>query len=197
MALKIHWHEEAVKLHNALEKRYGTAVADAIAYPDQAPLPVDADDEAKAAWVKHIVAALDSRFDQDEIRAIRSQCNCRNRMDEMRSWLGGIFRESHGLEDFVEKVNKHGAGWYLEDRAIHTFFSECACPMLAQVDFLPSSTWCECSRGYSRELFESVFNCRVDAELTRCVKAGDAKCEVVIRPDFSSPPSDATDYETT
>lgn len=48
--------------------------------------------------------------------------------------------------------------------------------MLADVDKLDTKTWCQCTTGYSKVLFEKAFNCQVDVELFKSVKMGDSNC---------------------
>ncbi|HEX2919655.1 MAG TPA: DUF6144 family protein, partial [Bacteroidales bacterium] len=61
-------------------------------------------------------------------------------------------------------------------------FPFCPCPMLAEVEHLESKTWCQCTTGYSKVLFEKAFGCNVDVELLKSVKAGDGICLMKIAP---------------
>jgi predicted hydrocarbon binding protein len=54
--------------------------------------------------------------------------------------------------------------------------------MLAEVDKLDSKTWCECTTGYSKVLFEKAFGCEVNVELLKSVKMGDDICLMRIIP---------------
>jgi predicted hydrocarbon binding protein len=54
--------------------------------------------------------------------------------------------------------------------------------MLADVERLETKTWCQCTTGYSKVLFEKAFGCKVDVELLKSVKAGDEVCLMKIIP---------------
>lgn len=41
-------------------------------------------------------------------------------------------------------------------------FNFCPCPMLKEVKRLESYTWCQCTTGYSKKLFEAAINFSVD-----------------------------------
>lgn len=56
------------------------------------------------------------------------------------------------------------------------------CPMLAEVDRLETSSWCQCTTGYSKVLFGKAFGCEVSVELLRSVKKGDDICLMKIVP---------------
>jgi len=48
--------------------------------------------------------------------------------------------------------------------------------MLGEVDKLETDTWCQCTTGYSKVLFEKAFACDVDVELLKSIKMGDPVC---------------------
>ena len=48
--------------------------------------------------------------------------------------------------------------------------------MLAEVDKLETNTWCQCTTGYSKVLFEKAFDCDIDVELLKSIKMGDDIC---------------------
>jgi hypothetical protein len=54
--------------------------------------------------------------------------------------------------------------------------------MLAEVVKLDSITWCQCTTGYSKVLFEQAFGCPVDVTLLKSVKMGDDVCLMKIEP---------------
>ena len=68
------------------------------------------------------------------------------------------------------------------DSELYLQFPFCPCPMLAEVDKLDSKTWCQCTTGYSKVLFEKVFCCEVNVELLKSVKMGDNICLMKIMP---------------
>lgn len=48
--------------------------------------------------------------------------------------------------------------------------------MLIDVDKLETNTWCQCTAGYSKVLFEKAFVCKADVELLKSIKMGDEIC---------------------
>ena len=175
-------HPEVEKLRRNLAEHCDAATAGEIA--GGVPLPPSADDKQKTAWVRHVVDALDRRFDPETIQRIRMGCHCgeAGRLGEMKTWLGGLYRAASGLEDFVAKVNEHGAGWHLEGGTICTKFPRCECRMVQGIDILPSDTWCKCTVGYTRNLFEHIFGRPVKCELTQSIKRGANHCVVKVTP---------------
>ena len=174
-------HSAAERLRQSVERHATRELADCVACG--VPLFPAATDAEKAAWVGHACGELERRFAPDTIRAIRKACHCREegRLDEMKSWLGALYRESSSLAEFVEKVNAHGAGWYIEDGALYTKFLNCECYMLQGVASLESMTWCLCAEGYTEDLFRHVFGREVESELLQTIKTGHEFCLIAIR----------------
>jgi len=54
--------------------------------------------------------------------------------------------------------------------------------MLAEVDRLETDTWCQCTTGYSKVIFEKAFGCQVEVELLKSIKMGDDICLMKIIP---------------
>lgn len=175
-------HPTADRLKRNLLEVCDESLADAIAFGT--PLPAGATDEEKAAWVRHVVAGLETHLSGQDIRTVMMGCHCEDlcRLGEMKQHLGKLYRESASLEEFVEKVNEHGAGWRLEDGALYTKFLWCECHMLKNIEQLSSTTWCHCTEGYTKALFEHVLGCEVESELVRTIKTGHECCVVKIVP---------------
>ena len=80
-------------------------------------------------------------------------------------------------------MNELKADWYLQDGWLYTKFFFCECPMLEAVDRLPTPTWCQCTVGYTRAMFESIFGCAVESELMQSIKMGDDICLIRVKPE--------------
>ena len=175
-------HPTALRLFHGISNCYGEALAGQIAF--DTPLSVTATGMEKAAWVRHVTAELEKRFPKDAVRSIMMACHCKDacRLEEMKTWLGGLYKESASLDDFVDRVNRHDAGWFIRDGAVYTKFLWCECHMLTEVESLPSQTWCHCTEGYTKALFEHVFGCEVESELLQTIKTGHDFCLVKITP---------------
>ena len=173
-------HREVEKIRASVRHCSGAAADGFIA---ERMLGADATDLEKAEWVHGIVADLERRFDEEIIRDIRKGCHCdeEGRLGEMKKWLGGLYRESGSIEEFVARVNGHGAGWYIEDGWLYTKFLTCECYMLRAVPRLSTKTWCHCTEGYTAALFRDVLGREVESELVQTIKMGHEFCVVRIR----------------
>ena len=82
----------------------------------------------------------------------------------------------------MDERKAKSAGLSCANGELYLQFSFCSCPMLADVDKLDTDTWCQCTTGYSKVLFEKAFACEVDVELLKSIKTGDEICLMKIIP---------------
>ena len=173
-------HPEARRLHDSISKHGAPQLADAIAYGVELPLvPTVAQ---KNAWVHFVVAELEKHFDGAAIKAIRMDCQCNLGMTERKEWLHRLWREYGSIDAMAADQQAREAGLYVENGSLYLKFTFCPCPMLEGVERLENKTWCQCTCGYSRDLFEYVFGCKVEVELLKSVKMGDDICLMEIAP---------------
>lgn len=185
-------HPEAVQLYKNILRVADERTAREIAHG--LPLAYDGTAEERAAWVAHVIDALEKRFSPDIIKEIRLGCYCNENevfgkckstgylcadaalFASVRDWLKGLYEASGSMEEFVTKANAEKLGWYVENGELYTKFFECECPMLEAVGKLPTFTWCYCTAGYGKRLFEAVFGYPVDVEMIQSIRQGHEFC---------------------
>ncbi|MGE5678358.1 MAG: DUF6144 family protein [Pseudomonadota bacterium] len=138
--------------------------------------------EDDPAWVKSTMERLENRFDQAAVKEIRMHCQCGYGMDEKLALVNELVELSSSMEEFGNLDKAKAAGLFCKDRELYLQFPFCPCPMLAEVDRLDTNTWCQCTTGYSKVLFEKAFECEVDVELLKSIKMGDEICLMKIIP---------------
>ena len=138
--------------------------------------------EDNAAWVKSTMNRLENHFDRPVARQIRMNCQCGYGMDEKLELVKELLASSSDLEEFANHDKAKAAGLSYANGQLYLRFSFCPCPMLADVDKLDTDTWCQCTTGYSKVLFEKAFGCVVDVELLKSIKMGDNICLMKIIP---------------
>ncbi|MDD3945567.1 MAG: DUF6144 family protein [Bacteroidales bacterium] len=138
--------------------------------------------EGNPTWVKNTMKRLAGRFDPATAKKIRMNCQCGYAMDEKLSLLKELMADATNMEEFANNDKARAAGLYCQDNQLYLQFPFCPCPMLAEVERLEDLTWCQCTAGYSKVLFEKAFGCQVDVELLKSVKMGDDRCLMRIVP---------------
>lgn len=141
-----------------------------------------AGNEDDPTWVKGTMERLEKSFDKETVKEIRMHCQCGYGMDEKIDLVKELFHSASSMDEFGNSEKARAAGLYSESGELYLQFPFCPCPMLEKVDKLDSLTWCQCTTGYSKVLFEKAFGCEVDVELLKSIKAGDDKCLMKIVP---------------
>ncbi len=167
---------EADKLYDNILKHINHETAKKIAYGFD--IDTISNGSEKEDWVKYVSSELEKRFDEQTIKKIRMGCYCNEngKLDQSKEFIRNVYKSSSSIKDFVDKMNEHGAGWYIEDGKLFTKYFSCPCPMLDKVGELPSKTWCYCTIGYNKQIFEYAFDCEVDIELVESIKTGSSQC---------------------
>ncbi|MDO9680584.1 MAG: DUF6144 family protein [Bacteroidales bacterium] len=149
---------------------------------ETAKMIVSGNNEDNPTWVKNTMRRLEETFDAPSIKKIRMSCQCGYAMDEKLSLLNELKKDSSSLEEFASHDKAKEAGISYKEGELFLQFSYCPCPMLAQVEKLESNSWCQCTTGYSKVVFEKAFGCEIDVELLKSVKMGDDICLMKILP---------------
>lgn len=138
--------------------------------------------ENNPTWVKNTMKRLEDNFDKSTIKKIRMNCQCGYGMEEKLALLKELIELSSSLEEFVSHEKAKAAGLSFQNGELYLQFPYCPCPMLADIKKLETDTWCQCTTGYSKVIFEKAFGCKVDVELLKSVKMGDDICLMKIIP---------------
>lgn len=175
-------HNQAKRLYENITKYSTLDVAHKIAFGID--LPLSPTKSEKKEWVKFVSCELEKNFEEHTINNIRMGCYCteNGKLDESKEFIKNIYNTSTCMVDFVNKMNEHEVGWYIKDVYLFTKYFSCPCPMLEGVDMLPTKTWCYCTVGYNKKIFEYVFDCEVNIELIESIKMGNNQCLMRIVP---------------
>lgn len=147
------------------------------------PLATNSTPEERAEWVDYLSQLLENRFDQKTIKLIRQGCFCNENeiLVETASQLKKLYVTlGKDLQKFVAALNEDGAGWYFEDGFLYTKYFSCPCPMLEKSKQSSSLTWCQCTAGYNKKLFELVFELPVEADIIHSLRQGFDECLIKI-----------------
>ena len=161
-------------LKDALSAIAGPESAQAVVY---GPEP-----EPDGVWVQNAMHRLETSFGREAVRQIRMRCQCGWAMEEKIALVRRLFAGTRSLEAFANSNEARSVGLFAEAGRLYLQFESCPCPMLASVERLPSMTWCICTTGYSKVLFEQIFGCEVDIELLQAIKVGNECCLMRIEP---------------
>lgn len=138
--------------------------------------------ENNSDWVKSVMQRLENKFESEDVKEIRMNCQCGYGMNEKLVLVRELMAGAASIEEFTNSEKAKAAGLFCKGCELFLQFDFCPCPMLAEVERLETAAWCQCTTGYSKVLFEQAFACKVDVELLKSIKMGDSVCLMKITP---------------
>jgi predicted hydrocarbon binding protein len=136
-------------------------------------------------WVKTLLTGLEDKADAGTRARLLTACGktCavhHGDLEEARRLRGF----SGGIDELLVELNRQ-VGWCGEWRregdTITSICTECGCPLVREGLVQLSPTFCECSRGFVKALFETVLDKPVMVELKQAIGRGDPVCEFAVR----------------
>jgi len=94
-----------------------------------------------------------------------------------------LLKHAANLDDLVELLNANHIGGGLLRRKGKTIIAEyrrCYCGSVSKTKTKFSPTYCQCSCGWYRQLFETILGKPVKVELLGSIIQGDAQCRFKI-----------------
>jgi predicted hydrocarbon binding protein len=130
-------------------------------------------------WIQALLKNLDTQFDKESrIRfmeangrecarreAVKIAQDCRGDMDKFVQKMGRLLGP--------ENVSREG-------NQIHLQYTRCYCPLVAAGPDRLSETYCYCSQGWVREMFEAVMNKSLSVTTLQTIKRGASTCRFLI-----------------
>lgn len=132
-------------------------------------------------WITTLIESLDEHVDERDCKEALEQCGraCIPRSTVRKA--KALYEESEGLEDFLERyagVNEH---LHVEENGVYMVYPRCYCSLVNKIPQGElSATWCNCSRGWVKELFEVATGKPVDVVLEKSVVKGDDGCRLMV-----------------
>lgn len=163
--------DELERLKHSPEENVSKEMAEAIM--TELPLSINATPKNRAEWVEKLSAVLEKRFDERTVKNIRQGCYCNEngRLEDTANNLRQLYLSlNRDKFKFVETMNENGADWFIRDNQLHTKMFSCECPMLEAANNSDSLTWCHCTAGYNKKLFEIVFERPVEVEVLQSIR---------------------------
>ena len=136
-------------------------------------------------WLLDLMKGLDEHVDEETRTKLLHLCGqaCFNtpwHQAEFKRWQK-LHAQSKDLDDFLDKLVKANPNWFKrEGKTVHAtfeFLDGCVCPIVKKIphDAL-SGTWCLCSCGLHKALFEETLGRSVDVVLEESRRTGASKC---------------------
>ena len=140
--------------------------------------------QQRARSIQGMMATLDRVVGEETGRTVMEACGRRCISADTLAKAQRLRREADDLDDLLRRLNEaHIGGGHLrrQEDAIYAEYERCYCGSVSGTREAFSATYCACSCGWYRELFETLCNGPVEVQLLSSIIQGDDRCEFVIR----------------
>ena len=131
-------------------------------------------------WVVNLLESIDANLDEDDkVRMMEScgrACAREGSVDEAKACHGDLDKLLEKLKKWVGKDNVRRKG-----NEIALTYTKCYCRLVADGPKRLPNTYCYCSQGWLKEMFETVTGRPVYVELRTSIKRGAKGCRFTVR----------------
>lgn len=149
-----------------------------------ADMPLGADQKEQGKWVKTLVERMDGALDEETRARVMQSCGRQCIPSHVISEAARAYAESRDIDDFLARLNEmgiDGGNLTREGNTIYVRYGECYCGIVNRVGERISRTYCNCSVGWNKALFEAVFQRSVEVNLVESVISGAKRCLLEVK----------------
>ena len=132
-------------------------------------------------WITTLMNGLENNMDEKLLSEILEQCGRQCQSQNFVKKARDIYQNSKNTDEFLEKLGRTYKHLHKEGKNVYIIYPKCYC---SQVNKIPkgklSGTYCNCSRGWAKALFEGALRRPVEVTMMESIKRGDKQCRFKI-----------------
>jgi len=142
----------------------------------------------KAEYIRKVIKRMKQMIGIPKTYSILVSCGQKCCSANTRHKALEIFGNSRSLAEFIDRINEHklgGGRLKLKDKnTITGGYDRCYCSMVRHASTpFKDTTYCQCSTGWYKQLFETALGRPVKVTLLQSIIAGAKTCEFEIKID--------------
>ena len=132
-------------------------------------------------WIATLMSGLDKNVDEKTLARVLEQCGRQCQSQSFIKKAEGLYKKSKNTDDFLEKLGRFYKHLDREGEKVYIVYPKCYC---SQVNEIPieklSGTYCNCSRGWAKALFEGALGRPVEVIKEKSIIDGDSECRFTV-----------------
>jgi predicted hydrocarbon binding protein len=134
--------------------------------------------ERTGRWIATLLDGLDKNVDQKTLAKVLEQCGRQCQSQSFIKKTRSLYEKSRNMDEFLDKLGKTYKHLHKEGDKVYIVYPACYCN---QVNKIPkgklSGTYCNCSRGWVKALFEEALGRDVEVIKEKSIINGDNECK--------------------
>lgn len=132
-------------------------------------------------WIATLIAALDENVDEKTRAEVLEQCGRQCQSQSFVKKARSIYQKSKNIDEFLDKFGKVYKHLHIDGHNVYIVYPKCYCSIINKIPSGKlSATYCNCSRGWVKELFEGAFGQPVEVIMEKSIVKGDDQCKFKI-----------------
>jgi hypothetical protein len=132
-------------------------------------------------WITVLMEGLDKNVDEKTLARVLEQCGRQCQSQSFIKKAKRLYAQSKSTNEFLDKLGKVYKHLHREGTRVYLVYPRCYC---TRVNKIPkgqlSGTYCNCSRGWAKALFEGALGRDVEVIKEKSIIAGDPECRLRI-----------------
>lgn len=132
-------------------------------------------------WLTALITALDESVDEETRVRVLEQCGRRCQTQSLVKKAKRIYERSRNVDEFLTEFGRVYIHLHRDGDNVYIIYPQCYCTF---VNKMPrgrlSATWCNCSRGWAKALFEGVLGHPIEVTAEETIIRGDKQCKFKI-----------------
>lgn len=129
-------------------------------------------------WITCLISGLDEHADEETRVKVLEQCGRQCQSQSFIQKAKNVYKKSKNLDDFIDKLGKVYKNLHSKENNIYIIYPKCYCSFVNKIP--PgqlSATYCNCSRGWAKALFEEALGRSVEVIMEESIMKGDKQCK--------------------
>lgn len=134
-------------------------------------------------WITNLIKNLDEKVEQDTKKDLLESVGRKCISPNMIARAKEVYSKSKDLDDFYNKFSKINTHFHKIGNEYFMIYPKCYCSIVKSYPNFKeiSSTYCYCSVGWAKELFEKAMEREVEVELVHTIIGGADECRFKIK----------------
>jgi len=128
-------------------------------------------------WISCLIAGLDQYVDEGMRAKVLEQCGRQCQSQRFVEKARSIYQKSEDMNEFLGRFGKIYEHLHIEGGNVYVVYPKCYCSFVNKIPSGQlSATYCNCSRGWAKELFEGALGRPVEVVMEESIVKGDDQC---------------------
>ena len=129
-------------------------------------------------WIAWLMAAMDGYVDEETRAKILEKCGRQCQSENFIKKARKIYEKSENIEEFLDQFRQVYKNLHREGDKVYIIYPKCYCPNVNKIPLGKlSATYCNCSRGWAKALFEGALGRPVEVIMEKSIVKGDEQCK--------------------